>query len=238
MMALTGYFTFGLQKTLCHTSINGFNPWRTINKDHTFTINELKGPIIRGFLYNYNELKQLGLQIPEQFNNTNLNSIYIPKNDGFFKSSCRNFVGNGNMCHLSEPGDEEVPCQDINILNRAKIIPSKQLYTWDDIELFKMKNKHSNEFDLESISEWKERPSTQEDFNIINNSNLLVFNGAVLNITNLINDSHYSNVITDEMKGILRSLIGTDISLYINRSLKYNTNSDLSCLLVKIKYNN
>jgi len=229
MMALTGYFTFGLQKTLCHTSVNGFNPWRTVNKDNTFTINKLKGPIIRGYTYDYNELKELGLQIPEVYNNTNLNSIYLPKSDGYFKSSCKNFVSNVDTCHISESEETNIPCQDINILNRVKIKPSKQLYTWDDLELFKKKNNNA----VKDINQWDVRPSNQEDYNIIINSNLLVFNSAVLNITNILNDSQYSSLITNDLKETLKLLIGKDATLYINRLLKYSTNPHIKCLMVK-----
>ncbi|ORX77892.1 hypothetical protein BCR32DRAFT_263190 [Anaeromyces robustus] len=215
MMALTGYFTFGLQKTICHTEVNGFNPWRTINND-IYTINKLKGPIIRGYTYNYQELEKLGLDIPEEYNNTNLNSVYLYNKSGEFKSSCKNFVSDNN-CHIMEQNDFNIPCQNIKILNRATSI-GKQLYTWEDIEDSRKPNT-------------KIKPKTPEDYEIFKNSKLLVFNGAVVNVTNLINDSNYSNLITAKMKKSLKSLIGLDASLYINRMYKYKSNYDMSCIL-------
>jgi len=182
MMGLTGYFTFGLQKTICDTKISGYHQWRTIYKNNTFSINQPSGPVVRGYIYYYNQLDKLGIDIPEQYNATNLNSIFLTKKNKKFKSSCRNFIDNSNNCHIMDSNYYDIPCQDISILNRVPMV-GKQVYTWKDIEAFKKP----------SIKDLKERPNSQYDYDVFNNSKLLAFNGAVLNITNLINNASTSN---------------------------------------------
>lgn len=222
-MAVTGYFTFGLQKTLCNSKITGYHPWRIINKNRTYTINKINGPIIRGYAYTYDQLKQLGIEIPERFNNTNINSVFLSKKNGNFRSKCNNISSHDNyFCRISDV--EYFPCQDVKILDSV-VSTGKQVYTWDDIEAFRNPSLYL-----------KERPSSQEDYDIFVNSKLFVFNGGVFNVTNLINDSNESTIISSEMKETLKSLIGRDATLYFSRHYKYSNNQDLSCILVRSNF--
>ena len=221
MMGLTGYFTFGLQKTICDTKVTGYHPWRHINKNHTFTINNFDGPIVRGYAYTYSQLSTVGINLPNTFNNTNLNSLFLPKTKNGFKSSCKNFVGNGNKCHFLDSKNFDVSCQDIKMLDRLRNI-GKIVYTWKDIEDFKKT----------SIKGLKERPNTDKDLQVFANTKLLVFNGVVLNVTDLLNDSNYSQSISTGMKEKLKFLVGKDATLYFSRLMRYTKNQDMSCILV------
>lgn len=208
MMFIMGFFTFALQPIMCPESENQqYMSWK--DDDGKLVTND-QGVLINGVWYSYKFVRQVvanqtNKELSASYKTMDISNLFRTCVGPNCNNACKDIIDSGtlNDCNLNPAKFSESPfkgnCIPISSLARARQY-GKVVFDWDDV--------------VDNSS---------------GRTQLLVYNGSVLNVTNVVTNSTLSKMFRPDTLSILTQGVGRDITR--NMILNPDAKVQMDCLL-------